>query len=85
MTKIAPLFLLLTSFSVLGQTTIYSTDFQSGIPNAFTIIDNDLNTPAGQVAEFSEAWIDLLLKRGFDPAQLCTSEFSHNLLFTVVN
>tara|TARA_B100000767_G_C19767629_1_gene538369 strand:- start:884 stop:1681 length:798 start_codon:yes stop_codon:yes gene_type:complete len=57
MTKITPLFLLLTCFSVLGQTTIYSTDFQSGIPNEFTIIDNDLNTPAGQVAEYGEAWI----------------------------
>ena len=35
--------------------------------------------------EYSEAWIELLLARGFDPAQLCTSEISHTLMFTVVN
>lgn len=57
MTKIFHLFSLLIGFSVFGQTIIYSTDFQGGIPSEFTIIDNDLNTPAPQVSEFNAAWI----------------------------
>jgi hypothetical protein len=35
--------------------------------------------------EHSEAWIELLLKNGFDPAKLCTSDLSHTLMFTIVN
>lgn len=57
MTKIIPLFLLLFGFTVFGQETIYSTDFQNGIPNEFTLIDNDLNIPASQVSAFDAAWI----------------------------
>ncbi|MBL6668307.1 MAG: choice-of-anchor J domain-containing protein [Crocinitomicaceae bacterium] len=57
MTKIFPLFLLLSGYTVFGQSVIYSTDFQSGIPNEFTLIDNDLNIPATQVSEFDAAWI----------------------------
>ena len=57
MTKIIPLFLLLCGFHVFGQTVIYSTGFQNGIPNEFTLIDNDLNIPATQVSEFDAAWI----------------------------
>tara|TARA_B100001059_G_C17746253_1_gene534486 strand:- start:67 stop:864 length:798 start_codon:yes stop_codon:yes gene_type:complete len=57
MTKIFHLFSFLIGFSVFGQTIIYSTDFQGGIPNEFTIIDNDLNTLAPQVSEFNAAWI----------------------------
>ena len=35
--------------------------------------------------EHCEDWIQLLLARGFDPAELCTAEQGHKLLFTVVN
>ena len=57
MTKIIPLFLLLCGFHVCGQAVIYSTGFQNGIPNDFTLINNDLNIPATQVSEFDAAWI----------------------------
>ena len=57
MTKIIPLFLFFLGSLAFGQTIIYSTDFQNGIPNDFTLIDNDLNTPAASVSEFAEAWI----------------------------
>ena len=57
MTKITPLFLFFFGSLAFGQTIIYSTDFQNGIPNEFTLIDNDLNTPATTVSEYTEAWI----------------------------
>ena len=49
--------LFLASFSSFSQTIIFSEDFQNGIPSTFTIIDNDGNTPASAVAEFTSAWI----------------------------
>jgi hypothetical protein len=46
------------SSSVLyAQTDLFLTDFQTGIPAAYTIVDNDQLTPAAQVAEFTDAWV----------------------------
>ena len=49
--------LFLASFSSFSQTIIFSENFQNGRPSTFTIIDNDGNTPASAVAEFTSAWI----------------------------
>ena len=42
-----------------AQTEIYNEDFQSGLPVAYTIVDNDGLTPNAAVAEYTEAWIEL--------------------------
>jgi hypothetical protein len=41
----------------MSQTEIFSTDFQSGIPANFAIVDNDGFTPELVVSEFTTAWI----------------------------
>ena len=43
----------------LGQVSLLTTDFESGIPATFTIVDNDGNTPNTSVSEFNNAWISL--------------------------
>lgn len=40
-----------------AQTTVFSEDFQAGIPATFTLIDNDGLTPDASVSEFTDAWI----------------------------
>lgn len=40
-----------------AQTSILSTDFESGIPVEYSIVDNDGLTPDAQVAEYTSAWI----------------------------
>lgn len=47
----------LFSQSAIAQTTVFSEDFQGGIPATFTLIDNDGLTPAASVSEFTDAWI----------------------------
>jgi hypothetical protein len=41
------------------QTDIFTTDFQTGIPVNYTVVDNDGLTPDAQVANFTNAWISL--------------------------
>jgi hypothetical protein len=43
--------------AVNAQVTLINTDFQSGIPASYSIIDNDGLTPDLQVSEYSDAWI----------------------------
>ncbi|MEN9997997.1 MAG: hypothetical protein RI922_987 [Bacteroidota bacterium] len=42
-----------------SQTDIFTTDFQTGIPVNYSIVDNDVLTPDSQVANFTNAWIAL--------------------------
>jgi hypothetical protein len=48
---------LLLSNALVAQVDLFVTDFQSGIPAAYTVVDNDQLTPAAQVAEYTNAWI----------------------------
>jgi hypothetical protein len=48
---------LILSSALYGQTDLFITDFQSGIPAAYTIVDNDNLSPAAQVSEYINAWI----------------------------
>ncbi|MFZ9028865.1 MAG: choice-of-anchor J domain-containing protein, partial [Crocinitomicaceae bacterium] len=43
-----------------AQTTIYSEDFQNGLPMSYTIVDNDMQTPDAATADFADAWIELV-------------------------
>ena len=54
-------FFLLTSLFGFSQITLFSTDFQSGIPSNYSIVDNDGNTPFSAMSEFigQNAWISL--------------------------
>ena len=49
------------SFGLKAQISLLSTDFQSGVPNQYTILDNDGNTPFSSMIEFigENAWIVL--------------------------
>ncbi len=53
------LFLLSIVISTISwsQTNILSTDFQSGIPISYSIVDNDGNLPDNQVSIYTSAWI----------------------------
>jgi hypothetical protein len=44
-----------------SQITLFSTDFQSGIPSNYTILNNDGNTPFSTLTEFigQNAWISI--------------------------
>lgn len=42
---------------VMGQTEVFNEDFQQGIPNTWTIVDNDGLTVDSTVIEFEPAWI----------------------------
>lgn len=48
---------IISSSALYAQTDLFLTDFQSGIPSAYSIVDNDQLIPAAQVAEFTDAWI----------------------------
>jgi hypothetical protein len=47
------------TFAANSQTDIFTTDFQTGIPVNYSVVDNDGLTPDAQVANFSDAWISL--------------------------
>lgn len=47
------------SFVSIGQTDIFTTDFQTGIPVNYSLVDNDGFIPNSQVSNFSDAWIAL--------------------------
>lgn len=49
----------LGSFTAISQTEILNEDFQSGAPTAFTIVDNDGQTPNAATAHFTDAWTQL--------------------------
>jgi hypothetical protein len=54
------LFLVIVCFATLqlnAQTSLLSTDFESGIPAEYSIVDNDGLIPDAQVAEYTSAWI----------------------------
>jgi hypothetical protein len=48
---------LVSSHTLIAQVDLFFTDFQAGMPAAYTIVDNDHLTPAPQVAEYTDAWI----------------------------
>ncbi|MBU2019795.1 MAG: choice-of-anchor J domain-containing protein [Bacteroidetes bacterium] len=50
-------FILLVLNNLLAQTPVLVEDFQSGIPNNWTLLNEDGNTPASQVQEYNAAWI----------------------------
>ena len=50
-------FCLISSIYSIGQTSLLSTDFESGIPAAYSLVDNDGFTPNAQVAEYTSPWI----------------------------
>lgn len=54
--------MLLSAFTgnLNAQTPILSTDFESGIPADFSIVDNDGLNPDDQVSEFTTAWISIV-------------------------
>lgn len=57
MKRLSIIVLQLVAFSALSQTDLLLTDFQTGMPVNYSIVDNDGNTPAAQVSEFTSAWI----------------------------
>lgn len=42
-----------------AQTTVFSEDFQNGIPSAWTIVVNDTNTVDPSISAFAPGWISL--------------------------
>jgi hypothetical protein len=48
-----------SSFSAIAQTELLNTDFQTGMPVNYTVVDNDGLSPNSAVAEFTSAWITL--------------------------
>lgn len=59
MYKLSVLFFFLLFFNIGNSQILLSTDFQSGIPSNFTILNNDGNTPFSTMTPFigQEAWI----------------------------
>ncbi|MEY3235974.1 MAG: hypothetical protein RI883_75 [Bacteroidota bacterium] len=64
-------------FSGISQTDIFTTDFQTGIPLNYTLVDNDGLIPASQVSEYTSAWITVLdPENPLDTIAASTSYFS---------
>ncbi len=62
MTKLFIFFLLIFIFQIgFAQTTLLSTDFQSGIPLSYTMLDQDANTEDQSMTEYlnQAAWISI--------------------------
>jgi hypothetical protein len=76
------LLFILVSFSmgISAQTVILSTDFQSGIPAIYTIVDNDGNTPDPGVAEYTSAWITTV-----DPENAADTVAASTSFFTTLD
>lgn len=71
MTKFVVFFsFILTISSTFAQTPVLQENFQSGIPQNWILLNNDGNTPAPQVSEYTEAWI---LKQDPDSSQNLTA------------
>jgi hypothetical protein len=76
------LLFILVSFSmgISAQSVILSTDFQSGIPAIYTIVDNDGNTPDPGVAEYTSAWITTV-----DPENAADTVAASTSFFTTLD
>jgi hypothetical protein len=76
------LLFILVSFSmgISAQTVILSTDFQSGMPAIYTIVDNDGNTPDPGVAEYTSAWITTV-----DPENAADTVAASTSFFTTLD
>lgn len=60
-----------------SQSDLLLTDFQTGMPLSYTIVDNDGQIPATQVAEYTDAWITILdPDNSLDTIAASTSYFS---------
>ena len=69
---------ILIAFQGFAQIPIFSESFQNGsIPSNFTLVDNDLYTPAPEVAEYNEPWIVVP-----DPENLIDSVAASTSFFT---
>lgn len=71
-----------TLFSIVStisfaQVDLLNTDFQSGIPASYSIVDNDGLTPDSQVSEYTSAWISVQdPENALDTVATSTSYFS---------
>lgn len=69
-------FLVITVFGNT-QTDIFVTDFQSGIPVNYSVVDNDGYTPDSQVSQFTNAWIAVVdPENALDTVAASTSFFN---------
>ena len=59
MNRILIALFLVATVNAAAQTTVYSEDFQNGLPVSYTIVDNDMQTPDASTADFADAWIEL--------------------------
>lgn len=76
--RLIAFFGLYLSFQGFSQVLIFNETFQSGsIPSNFTLVDNDLNSPATQVAEYNQPWIVIA-----DPENLSDSVAASTSYFT---
>ena len=50
----------INTVALTAQTEILNEDFQSGAPTAFTIVDNDGNTPNTATSQFVDAWTQVV-------------------------
>jgi hypothetical protein len=60
MNQILTVLLLAVTLAASAQTTVYSEDFQNGLPMSYTIIDNDMHTPDASTSDFADAWVALV-------------------------
>lgn len=60
MNRILLALLLGTTVNATAQTSVYSEDFQNGLPVSYTIVDNDMQTPDASTSDFTDAWIELV-------------------------
>jgi hypothetical protein len=79
MIKFSIITFLFLSLSVAGQVTILNTDFQSGIPSNYTILNNDGLIPDSAVNEYTSAWIAVA-----DPENTSDSVASSTSFFSPV-
>lgn len=77
MNKLHLLFILSFSSVCYSQTDVLITDFQTGMPALYSVVDNDGHTPAAQVSQFTSAWITLQdPSNNLDTVAASTSFFS---------
>jgi len=69
--------LLILGFNGFAQTTLLNENFDNGIPNTWTVIDEDGNTPNAAVSEFTSAWIGYTTS--FDTCAASTSYYTDSL------
>jgi len=57
MKNLFTIFYLLIGTTFFAQTTLFSTDFEDGMPSNITIVDNDENVVHPDVVNFTDAWL----------------------------